>query len=71
VWAPDFVVNAGGVIYGNAMEMEGCSRDAAIARVGAVAGTLAAVFAAAEEHSITPLAAARRVANDRLETATR
>ncbi len=71
VWAPDFVVNAGGVIYGNAMEMEGCSRDEAIARVGAVAGTLAAVFAAAEEHSITPLAAARRVANERLETATR
>lgn len=71
VWAPDFVVNAGGVIYGNAMEMEGCSRDEAIARVGAVAGTLASVFAAAEEHSITPLAAARRVANERLETATR
>jgi len=71
VWAPDFVVNAGGVIYGNAMEMEGCGRDEAIARVGAVAGTLAAVFAAAEEHSITPLAAARRVAGERLEAASR
>jgi leucine dehydrogenase len=70
VWAPDFVVNAGGVIYGNAMEMEGCSREEAIARVGAVAGTLTAVFAAAQEHSITPLAAARRVASERLETAT-
>jgi leucine dehydrogenase len=69
VWAPDFVVNAGGVIYGNAMEMEGCSREEAIARVGAVAGTLAAVFAAADEHSITPLAAARRVASERLEAA--
>jgi hypothetical protein len=59
------------VIYGNAMEMEGCSREEAIARVGAVAGTLAAVFAAAEEHSITPLAAARRVATERLQAATR
>jgi len=71
VWAPDFVVNAGGVIYGNAMEMEGCGREEAIERVGAVAGTLAAVFAAAEEHSITPLAAARRVATERLQAATR
>jgi leucine dehydrogenase len=71
VWAPDFVVNAGGVIYGNAMEMEGCSREEAIARVGAIAGSLAAVFAAAEEHSITPLAAARRVATERLQAANR
>jgi leucine dehydrogenase len=71
VWAPDFVVNAGGVIYGNAMEMEGCSREEAIARVGAVAGTLAAVFTAAEEHEITPLAAARRVATERLHAASR
>jgi leucine dehydrogenase len=69
LWAPDFVVNAGGVIYGSAMEIEGCSREEAVARVGAITGTLATVFAAAEEHSITPLQAARRVARDRLEAA--
>jgi glutamate dehydrogenase/leucine dehydrogenase len=63
------VVNAGGVIYGSAMEIEGCSREEAVARVGAITGTLATVFAAAEEHSITPLQAARRVARDRLEAA--
>ncbi len=55
LWAPDFVVNAGGVIYGSKVEMHGCSRDEAIARVGAITGTLRTVFAAAEEHSITPL----------------
>ena len=70
LWAPDFVVNAGGVIYGNAMEMDACSREEAIARVGAVAGTLEAVFSAARQHSITPLAAARQVAGERLSAAT-
>ncbi len=69
LWAPDFVVNAGGVIYGSAMEMDGCSRVEAIARVGAITGTLGAVFSEAEELSITPLEAARRVAAERLEAA--
>ena len=71
LWAPDFVVNAGGVIYGSAMEMDGCSREDATARVGAITGTLETVFAAAEEHSVTPLEAARRVARERLESAAR
>jgi leucine dehydrogenase len=69
LWAPDFVVNAGGVIYGSAMEMYGCSREDAIARVGTITGTLETVFAAAEKHSITPLEAARRVAHERLQAA--
>jgi leucine dehydrogenase len=67
LWAPDFVVNVGGVIYGSAMEMDGCSREDAVARVSAITDTLGAVFAAAEEHSITPLEAARRLARERLE----
>ena len=71
LWAPDFVVNAGGVIYGHAMEFEGCTREDAVARVGAVADSLQAVFSAAFEHGITPLAAARRVADERLESARR
>ncbi len=71
LWAPDFVVNAGGVIYGSAMEMEGCSREDAVARVGAITGTLESVFSAAAEHAITPLAAARRVARERLSAADR
>ena len=67
LWAPDFVVNAGGVIYGSAMEFEGCTREDALSRVGAVAGSLEAVFSAARQHTITPLAAARRVADERLK----
>lgn len=71
LWAPDFVVNAGGVIYASAKEFDGCSRDDAMARVGAISNTLGAVFDAAEAHATTPLAAARRVANDRLAAARR
>jgi leucine dehydrogenase len=71
LWAPDFVVNAGGVIYGSAMELEGCDRQDAMARVGAITATLDAVFDAAQEHSITPLAAARQVADERLTRARR
>ena len=71
LWAPDFVVNAGGVIYGNAVEIEGASREEAIARVSAITGTLEAVFATAEERSITPLASARQVADERLAAAFR
>jgi leucine dehydrogenase len=71
LWAPDFVVNAGGVIFGSAMEFEGCSREDAIARVGAITGTLEAVFSAARQHAITPLAAARRVAEERLSASRR
>ena len=71
LWAPDFVVNAGGVIYGSAMEFEGCTREDALSRVGAVAGSLEAVFSAARQHTITPLAAARRVADERLQAARR
>jgi leucine dehydrogenase len=71
LWAPDFVVNAGGVIYGSAMEFEGASREDAVARVGAIAGSLDAVFSAARQHAITPLAAARRVAGERLTAAGR
>ncbi len=47
------------------------SREEAIARVGAIAGTLEAVFATAEERSITPLASARQVAHARLAAACR
>jgi len=71
LWAPDFVVNAGGVIYGSAMEFDGCPREEAIARVGAISGTLDSIFDAAEEHSVTPLAAARQVAHERLAVARR
>ncbi|MBB4662745.1 Glu/Leu/Phe/Val dehydrogenase dimerization domain-containing protein [Conexibacter arvalis] len=59
LWAPDFVINAGGIVN-IAVEFEPGGYDAAIARrrVRAIGGTLAEIFAAARERRITPLAAA-------------
>ncbi|MGH3471912.1 MAG: Glu/Leu/Phe/Val dehydrogenase dimerization domain-containing protein [Nocardioidaceae bacterium] len=69
LWAPDFLVNAGGVVYGFEMEMGSKSQAMAMARVGAIAETLRDVFSRARREQITPLAAAKGVAEDRLAAA--
>jgi leucine dehydrogenase len=70
LWAPDFVVNAGGIIN-IAVELEPGGYDAARAeaRVLAVGDTLGAVFAMAEADGVTPLAAAQALARRRLDEA--
>lgn len=66
VYAPDFVVNAGGVIYLD-LEAKGLgSRDAIMTRVVAIGDTLRQVFDEAESRGVTPLAAAEGLAADRL-----
>lgn len=67
LWAPDFVVNAGGVIN-LAVELrpEGYDPAVARARAGAIAETLTAVLDAAEAAGITALAAADRIAETRM-----
>jgi len=59
LWAPDFVVNAGGIVN-IAVEFEPDGYDAALARrrVRAIGDTLAAIFADAAARRVTPLAAA-------------
>lgn len=68
LWAPDFVVNAGGLIN-IAVELAGY--DAAIARrrVRGIADTLREIFEDARAAGITPLAAAMVRARDRLALA--
>jgi leucine dehydrogenase len=69
LWAPDFVVNAGGVIY-LAMASEPNADLAAIAaRVDAIGDTVATIFADAHQQGITTLAAAERLAAARLDAA--
>lgn len=65
LWAPDFVVNAGGLI--NIAEEAG-GYDAAVARrrVRSIADTLREIFARAESVGVTPLAAAMEMARQRL-----
>ena len=67
LWAPDFVVNAGGVIN-LAVELRPEGYDAAVARreARAIGDTLAQVLDAAEADGVTPLAAANALAERRM-----
>ncbi|SMQ57680.1 Glu/Leu/Phe/Val dehydrogenase family protein [Agreia sp. VKM Ac-1783] len=68
LYAPDFVVNAGGVIY-LTMAAEGADRSIIDDRVRGIGDTLRAAFRDADEKGITPLAAAEGIAAARLADA--
>ena len=70
LYAPDFLVNAGGVIH-LALIAEGATSAALDARLHAIGDTLARVLDAAESEGITPLAAAEAIAFDRVSAASR
>lgn len=67
LWAPDFVVNAGGVVN-LAVELRPEGYDAAVARrqARAIGATLAEVLDAADADRVTPLAAANALAEQRM-----
>jgi leucine dehydrogenase len=68
LWAPDFVVNAGGLIN-VAQEVEGYDPAVARRRVRGVADVLRHIFDTAEATKVTPLAAAMAIARQRLMAA--
>ena len=68
LYAPDFVVNAGGLINVY-REIRGYSGEDARRLVLAIEDNLAGVLATARERAITPLEAAREVARQRLHLA--
>jgi leucine dehydrogenase len=68
LWAPDFVVNAGGLIN-IAEELNHYDPAAARVRVRAIAATLTEILDAAAANGITPLAAALALARRRLAPA--
>ncbi len=70
LWAPDFVVNAGGIIN-IAVELEpgGYSHDRAVARVTGIGDTLDEIFDRSQAGGITPLTAAMELARRRLAEA--
>jgi leucine dehydrogenase len=65
LWAPDFVVNAGGIIN-IVEELDEYSPANARKRVRRIADTLGEIFDHAETMSVTPLAAADELARERL-----
>ncbi|MFJ3393421.1 Glu/Leu/Phe/Val dehydrogenase family protein [Leifsonia aquatica] len=66
LWAPDFVVNAGGVIFLAMMNEEQPSAEATAERVDRIGDIVAEVFAVAEQRGITTLEAADELALGRL-----
>jgi leucine dehydrogenase len=66
VWAPDFVINSGGLIA-VADELRGFDRDRVQRRIEGIADTLAEIFIEAARTGDNTLTAAKRLANERLE----
>jgi len=68
LYAPDFVVNAGGLIHVY-REIRGYSEERARELVRGIEQNVASILRTANEREITPLDAARAIAMERLETA--
>ncbi len=70
VYAPDYVVNGGGVINIAAeLGPDGYDHDRALRRVATIHDTVARIFATADRENITPAAAADHLAEERLRAA--
>ena len=69
LYAPDFVVNAGGVLHLAGYERSGWTPEQMSARHTAIGDTLRDVFSAAERDGVTPEAAASRIARERIAVA--
>jgi leucine dehydrogenase len=70
LYAPDFLVNAGGVIH-LALSAEGATSVVVNARLHAIGDTLARVFETAHTEGVTPLDAAEALARERVSAAAR
>ncbi|EKU50039.1 Glu/Leu/Phe/Val family dehydrogenase [Staphylococcus massiliensis] len=66
VYAPDFVVNAGGVIN-VADELQGYNEDRAIAKVKGIYNQMDKIFNIAKEQDILPVSAAEHLAEKRIK----
>ncbi|MDJ0347872.1 Glu/Leu/Phe/Val dehydrogenase dimerization domain-containing protein [Cryobacterium sp. PH29-G1] len=69
LWAPDFVVNGGGVIYLSMASERSADLEQISERVRAIGSVLTQIFADARANDITTLAAAERLAAARLNPA--
>lgn len=67
LWAPDYVVNAGGVVYAVARELHRESHAAAVARVVSIGDTLADLYTAVDADGVSLVRAAAELARARLE----
>jgi len=70
LYAPDFVINAGGVLHVVALEMQGWSRSRLGDELAGIGRTLTEIFRTADAERITTEAAAERLARRRIREAT-
>jgi glutamate dehydrogenase/leucine dehydrogenase len=66
LYAPDYVINAGGVIHAWGVESLGWSPDTVEARLAGIGDSLTEIYRSAEAEGITTEAAAERIARSRL-----
>jgi leucine dehydrogenase len=69
LYAPDYVVNAGGVIQLVGLEDLGWTEDELEEGLARIGDTLRTLFTSASEEAITPAAAAERLAAERVAAA--
>jgi leucine dehydrogenase len=69
LWAPDFIVSAGGIIHATAVELHHETTAQATTRIAGIADTLTDVLHTARRSGVTPAAAARQHARQRIRAA--
>ncbi|MEU8125535.1 Glu/Leu/Phe/Val dehydrogenase dimerization domain-containing protein [Spirillospora sp. NPDC049024] len=69
VWVPDYVASAGGIIYALSRESENHGHEAAQQRVEGIGDTVGHLLDLARSTGVTPMRAARQIAERRLASA--
>ena len=65
IYAPDYVINAGGIINISS-ELEGYNEEVAMRKTSRIYDTMTSILQYAEDHGITTLAASNRLAEERI-----
>jgi leucine dehydrogenase len=68
VYAPDFVINAGGVLHGHGLEVQGWSRETLDSHLAGIGDAVFAILERSKREGISTDTAARRHAQARLST---
>jgi leucine dehydrogenase len=66
LWAPDFIVNAGGAVYGTMVDFGGRAVEDALAHVALIGPRLGRILDTAAATGVTPYAAALAIAEQRV-----
>jgi leucine dehydrogenase len=66
-YAPDFVINSGGVLHGGGLEEQHWTREELDRRLAAIGDAVYGIFLRAEQDGISTDTAARRIAIDRIK----